>query len=610
MIGKFFSLYIVIVTSLFICCGPSSNFTTDSFSQLTDDQIETTDGVLEIGGFTAGGGFSESQRDAYRTANGKCSDLYSNSLNTFGLHRVIYPSGALSYRKCGDAVNETPFGRGYLYVYRPVIRIRLDPEDEVRLLQGIQISGVEAPQYSLDQAYSSYLAVCFAEIKKLKIKFGGKFIAASCGESQSKIRMSYSESHRKELPNLTIHSKMNIYLRANDPGRASDFETLVPKVVSNIELVDLARSFATSNQNSPEVYATHFVGAITKINLKTKKIVWEKNLTNPSPNSVRETTSINTSAVSRDGRYVVAGGSYGYLALLDALTGDKLRVLSCHPKMFSPFHYVSVHIADAGQSIYTVAHLTQFPKNSTNYNRMIFPADKPAELSSFKLEKWQLLTGKKTWSIDFKSSEVLRVGSNNGSEKISVVAKDRVVVFNSSTGEEIKEFPLSFYEGDLKGSIISGASFSDDMRFLAISAFSGVIMINAQSTKMIRRYRANLKFELGNAEISVADESLRAFDAHGSFYEWELQTGALKKTGYDDRISLNYNGPHNMPMKSLQNGRFFMYSTSKYGGGSGVQVPRSAENQNYEKICQSGPAADLTPLKIKRLGNLQIWSAN
>ncbi len=576
---------------------------------VNERKIPIVDGVIELDGFIAGGHFSERQAEAIQSADRSCDHVFTNAFNHFDRFRVVRKKSSANYDGCGLPVNETPFGMGYLYVFRPKIFVRVDPDDDVVEVDGADISGIEAPQHRLDDAFTSFNDTCFSEITKLKAKLGSKIIAAACGTAKSSIRMSYSPEHRMDLPNLTIRSKMKVYLRKNEPGKSLAFSTLPLMPRFSIELTDTIQAMAQAGPDQPVLFAVNFAGSISKIDIKTKRIIWEKNLTNPQPSSVRETTPLNTVAVSRDGLIVVAGGDNGYLALLDSQSGQKIRLFSCDARMFENYHYVGLHIDQSNRSVYSVARLSGNAHTSSGYNRMKFPHG-PTEIARYRVTRWNLETGRAFWNVDLEAGAVISVGVTRDESLGYIIASDRVVLLKPVSGEVFKEFSLSHYEAPFDGAIISGASFSQDMRLLAVSAFSGIILIDTQSGKMLRRFRAGLIAELGNPEISIPNQRLRAFDAQGHLYEWDLLSGQLVGEGFNQGFSLSYNGPPNMPILSILNGQYIIKGDIQMGpvGGVAIHIPRLQPVRANERLCMAGADSDLPSLTIRKAGRIAVWA--
>ena len=345
---------------------------------------------------------------------------------------------------------------------------------------------------------------------------------------------------------------------------------------------------------------------MTKIDLETGLKVWDKNLTNPEPSSVRETTSIGAVAVSTDSKWIAGGGDYGYLALLSGDTGTKSQIFSCDPQMFAPEHFQALAFSADTRTLLSASTIQTYPVNNSGYNKMRFP-DRSAELLKHRIVRWDTQTGTLSWSQTFEAGAVLQIGFSHSQDTVLLAATDRVSILSAISGELIREYKLGFYEGDLLGSFISGATFSPDLRLLAISSFSGVTLIDTQSGKMLKRLRANLESELGRPEFFDSGNFLKAFDAYGNIYEWNLVTGDLSRMGRAQDFSLTYNGPSAMPILSLANGKFLIQTASQAGGGMGVTIPRIEPSSGYPLLCKSGPDADLPPLTLKESAVLSLW---
>ncbi len=584
--------------------GPGS-----ALVEMNGRDVPTPNGTLVLDGFIAGGSYSERQSEAVSSAISQCESLIVQMMEFVGRFRLHYKRSQSYSERCGKPENETPFGRGYLYVFRPQMQIQVDPEDEIIEVAGPAIEGTEAPQHMLYDAYTSFNARCFAEGARLRSEMGTALVAFSCGKAETKTRMEFLPSHGREMPNLLLQSQMKIYLRRNDPGRTAEVQNVRLQSLFQVSLVDSIESIVPGHTEYPSVLTTHFPGVIAKVDLRQKRLLWEKNLTNPEPSSVRQTTGLTAVSASHDGEVVAVGASYGYLALLDGDTGIKTKILTCDRKMFAGKHYTALHIESSKRYLYSVAQLTTYPDQSTNYNRMSFPDLQQAKEVNLELTQWDLQTGKALWSIPLKGGGALAAGTNHDLSFVYAVTTDRVTVFAALDGKLIKEFPLSHYEAHLAGSLITGASFSDDMRLLAISAFSGVMLINTQTTKMVRRFRAQLKTELGNPEISLETDSIRAFDAYGNIYQWSMGSGALIGQGKDESIALNYNGPLNMPILSMDRGSYMVHSNfHSASGGVGVSIPRAQTVHAQENICQAGPGSELPAVTVRRGAQLNVWS--
>jgi hypothetical protein len=287
------------------------------------------------------------------------------------------------------------------------------------------------------------------------------------------------------------------------------------------------------------------------------------------------------------------------LALLDSQSGQKIRLFSCDPRMSANYHYVGLHIDQTNRSVYSVGRLSDNAHTSTGYNRMRFPQGK-VEIARHRVTRWNLESGRALWSVDLDVGGVLSAEVNRDESLGYIVASDRVVLLKPATGEVFKEFSLSHYEAPFDGAIISGASFSHDMRLLAISAFSGIVLIDTQSGKRLRRFRAGLSAELGNPEISIPNQRLRAFDAQGHVYEWDLLSGQLVGDGFERGFSLSYNGPPNMPILSILNGQYIIKGDIQMSpGGAAAHIPGLQPVAANERICKAGVDSELPPLTIR-----------
>jgi WD40 repeat protein len=570
--------------------------------------VPVTAGTIELDGFIAGGDFSENQPTAIDSAISSCSEVISLAYNTFDRFRFNSGTGLDSARNCRTPSNESPFGSGYLYVYRPKFQYSVDPEDTVLEVDGPETSGEEAPQYELFEAYTSFTKDCLNKIEKLRTELGTAMIAATCGHAKSSVRLSYSEDHRMDLPNLTISSKIMIYIRKDAKTRSTDFRPLELAQNRSIMLSDSINGMAQGLSDRSAIVTVHFAGAATKIDLETGHVLWVKNLTNPSPDSVRETTSLNSIAVSDNGRLLAVGGDNGYLVLLDGETGAKTKILDCDPRMFAPSHYTALKIDRSTRTLFSVALQSNNPPPSTGYNRMSFPRRDHELNERHKISRWDLSTGQSMWSVERVSGPNIAIGLNADEKMVYVVNTDRVAILNAVTGSEIREFKLEDYEGSLKGSELTGATFSDDMRLLAVSSFSGVIVIDTESGRMIHRLRAPLTNELGNPGFSGDGKRLRAFTAFGAVYDWNILSGELVGEGNNEGLILTTNGPHNMPIMTYADKTFLLQAGTSFRGGIGIHLPRTVAIDPMASICKAGLENELPPLTIRSLGLLNVWS--
>ncbi len=573
-----------------------------SLQETSHRSVSTSEGRLELSGFIAGGSFSQNQREAVSSAGSVCESMLTDLRNYFGMFRFDFNRTS---KNCSEPKNESPFGLGYLYVYRPKLELYVDPDDKIIEIDGPKIEGKEAKSHELHAAFSTFHAACSREILSAKDQFREQFVAASCGDAQSTIRQVYSPDHRSNVPFLTIRSTMKIFLREQTTVSAL---TGSLKISPNftVSLPDNANAVVRAHAEYPAVLIPSFAGALTKVDLRTKKTVWQKNLTNPDPDSVRETTALNIVSASEDGSLLAVGADYGYLALLDGNSGMKKRLLSCDPSMMMPKHFVAAKIDQQHRMLYSAAILSNYPNHSTNYNRMIFPmTGAPVRTQSVEIVGWSLESAKENWTKVVELDQVLSLGISADFRLVYVVTALKILVMNALDGELIREYSVRQYEHH-PAARFTGASFSPDMRLLAASGFSGIMLIEAETGKLHRRLRAAFKTEPGNAEILVEEDRIRAHTAYGQFFVWEFGSGTLLAEGENDKFTLNYNGPGNMPILSLENGRFLVKTSASFGG-SGVSVPRIGEVNGHPNLCQVGADADLPDLRIRSLARLDVW---
>lgn len=589
---------VVVVTS---CHGPQKR----PSSLLSENEVlvPITDAKIRLRGFIAGGSYSENQNEAIKGANSACSKVFTLLYHTLDHYRM----NDTDPNKCGKPFNENPFeDNGFLYVYRPEALYTIDPGDVIVEQNGPNIVGDIAPYHSLWQAFESFNEKCFKQIESLKEEFGSAMIAATCGDGKILKTMTYSPDHHAELPNLQVMSQMKIFKRKGYLPQRPDIIALQENRL--FSLPDLAQAIASVGPNSTEAIISTFAGSVTKVDLKNGKKLWEKNLTNPSVTSVRETTGLNTVAVSQDQKWVAVGGDYGYLALLNGHTGTKIKVLSCDPQMFQPLHYQAVSFSIDQRSLLAVSVLGEYPPSHSGYNHMKFP-DSHQTMKAIKITLWNTENFSPRWTKEIRAGNILEVGFDHSQNFVIVVASDKVILLSEKNGDLVREFPLAFYEGDLAGSYISGAIFSEDMRLLAISSFSGVTVIESQSSKILQKLRAPLKFELGRPEFISSRNQVRAYDAYGNVFLWDLSTGNLRQMATASGLSTNYNGPATMPLLSLAQGQFLVQTQSMFPGLASY-TPRAQPASGHSNICREGPDADLPALELRSSASLVVWSAH
>jgi hypothetical protein len=276
--------------------------------------------------------------------------------------------------------------------------------------------------------------------------------------------------------------------------------------------------------------------------------------------------------------------------------------------MFAPLHFQALAFSRDQRILLSAAVQSSYPPSGKNYNDMVF--GQPLKTHSVAVTSWEAQTGTVNWSTEIKSSDILEIGFSHSQDFVLVAAQDRVVVLSAIDGSIIHEYPLSHYEGNLEHSFISGATFSYDLRLLAIASFSGIAIIDTESAKMIQRLRAPLKYELGRPEFIMKNNQLRAFDAHGNVFLWDLASTELRMTALADGLNINYNGPATMPILSLASGRFLV-NTQTYmsNGGPIVNVPSGQPAIAKQKLCETGDDSDLPPLQIRQAAKLTVWSA-
>lgn len=577
-------------------------------SDLLDESeviVPIVDGKIRLQGFIAGGGYSTNLNEAITSAGSACDQVTTLVFQTFDRYR-IKKSDAM-HDGCGQPKNENPFrDSGFLYVYRPEFLYTVDPGDVIVERPGVELKGDVAPNYSLWSAFQSFNKVCFREIESLKSKMGVAFIGATCGDVKILKTMVYSPDHHAEVPNFQLTSKLRTFIRKGAASQPP--QTTKLKATNLVSLPEVAQAISSVNPNSTEILISTFAGTVTKVDLRNGVKLWEKNLTNPSITSVRETTALNAISVSSDGKWVAVGGDYGYLALLNAATGAKIKLLSCDPQMFLPFHFQAVSFDKDQRSLVSAAAMGPYPPPGNGYNQMSFPRSEQ-RTQTVKITNWDTQTYSAKWTKDLQSGDVLQVGFSQSQNFVIVAASNKVMLLSASDGKLVREFKLSDYEGPLEGSFISGASFSDDLRLLAISSFSGVTVINSESSQAVQKLRATLKFELGRPEFISSSNQVRAYDAWGNVFWWDILSGKLLKTAIAPGLTINYNGPATMPILSLSQGRFLVQTQSSLGGNA-LNVPRLQPSSINQNICLAGEAADLPSLQIRTAARLIVWSAS
>jgi len=603
-----YSSYCRLATITFIILLSGCNKIAPLSSDLTDDTLNDryvpiSDGKIFLDGFITGGGFSQRQADAATSSMQSCSQLITQVYQTFNTFRFDISRRANDI--CQNPTNENPFqSPGFLYVYRPIFEYHVDPDDVAVERLGPNIEGAEAPSHNLSSAFSSFNQVCFQNIADLKNELGSAMVAGTCGDPEIHVRMVYSNSHQFDVPNLKISSQIKIILRKGvQPNRP---EPITLESSSILKLHDVAQAIVSSGMDSSEVVLSTFAGSVTKVDLSTGRKIWEKNLTNPSLTSVQETTALNTLAVSRDSKWIAVGGDYGYLALLNGDTGHKARLLACDSTMFAPLHFQALNFSSDQRILISAAVQSTYPPSGTSYNKFLF-GDR-IEKKQISIVSWDLQSSSVIWTNQIEAGDILQVGFSKSQDFVLVAAKDRIVVFSALDGSLVREYELSHYEGKLTGSFVSGASFSDDLRLLAISSFSGVAIIDTESAKLIQRLRAPLKFELGRPEFMSATNQVRAYDASGNIFQWDLATSTLTEIGVAEGFRTNYNGPATMPILSLAGGRFLVHTQTDFSNGSSIPVPRGQTVSAYQMLCEAGDDADLPPLQIREAASLTIWS--
>lgn len=587
------------ILSLFVAIavfGCQENIDKD-FSSALGTEVPIVDGSILLDGFIASGSYSDYQDEALRSNRSACSTITTSFYQTFARFRLADIS-------CGTPSNETPFDSGFMYVSRPSLRYKVDPEEKIELQDGPEISGEEANYSRLTTAFTSFSAACFDKLRELSQQLGNALVVADCGKPVIKKRTSASLGAEEEKPNLTVTSKIRLYVRQDqDPARPTETIAITP--LSSIALTDAINSMTPFNVGKI-LFTVGFAGSISKIDLQKGKVIWEKNLTNPSPDSVKQTTALMAVSASSNGKFVAVGANYGYLAVLDAVTGHKHSVLKCRADMFAPKHFVALNFDQAGRSLFTVAQLTQYPDTTTSYNRMIFPEDQSSETLPNVISRWNLETNKVDWETKVTTGHVLAVGFNPDEKFVYVVSTTAVLLFDAKTGQKNQEFLLSSYEGPLQGSFISGATFSADMRLLAIASFSGVLIIDTQNGKLFKRLRASLNSELGNPVFSPDQKKIFANDAYGGMFKWNVLDGSLMASGRNKNLAISYNASYNMPLQSRTDGSILLQGATDFSGNT-MTIPSAQPNTGLKNICLAGEDADLSPLTVAPLGKLILW---
>ncbi len=574
-------------------------------SDLLDDKeviVPITDGKIRLQGFIAGGGPSYDQSEAISAAASACSQLRTLVYQAFDQYRVK-KSDAM-HDGCGQPANEKPFGdSAFLYVYRPEFSYEVDPGDIVVERLGPKIKGEVGPNHSLWSAFDSFNRVCFKEIEALKTQLGVALLAATCGDAEIIKSKIYSPDHHGNVPNFQLKSRIRLFVRKGAQPPAAQTVTL--KSSTLVSLPDVAQAISSVGPNSTEVVISTAAGSVTKVDLRSGRKLWEKNLTNLSLTSVRDSTALNALSVSSDGKWIAVGGDYGYLALLNGATGSKIKLLSCHSQMFLPLHFQALAFANDQRSLVTAASLDSFPPPGTTYNKIRFPAEQ--RLRAVKITNWDTQSYSARWSRELKAGNILQVGFSHSQNFVIIATSNKVILLSATDGTLVREFSLSAYEGNLTGSFISGASFSDDMRLLAISSFSGVTIIDSESSRTVQKLRATLKFELGRPEFISSSNQVRAYDAWGNVFQWDAVSGKLLQVANAPGLTINYNGPASMPILSLSQGKFLVQTQSELLG-SAINIPRAQPSASNNTICLAGDAGDLPPLQLRPIAKLVVWS--
>jgi WD40 repeat protein len=590
-------LFIPIFMSNLPSCQRRSESGLSDESTNQSEAIPTVDGKIALDGFIVGGSFGSCTEEAIRHWGGACDRLMGRVYQTFQHYQIQYDRDHF----CGQPVNKSPFGEGFLYVSNPSYQFVVNPEDKIIRRIGPSIVGQEAKSYELYYAFESFLDECFTQIAKIKAKNDPSFITADCGKPELKvIQLSSPDPNTTGKVHFKISSQMRMYSRENASGSTQATQKTTPKLLSAMRYNDTIAALAIDGSSTNKaIYAAGFAGSVGKLDLKSKKIVWQKNLTNPQPTSVRESTGIDTLALSSNGAVLAAGGSYGYLTMLDATTGKKLRYLSCREPNFLDHHYLGLTFNASSRVLFSMANRDTYPNHYVSYNSKRFPSDDSTTLTAHTLKAWDSQTGKIIWSKDFKISDFIAMKVVQNENFLIVSTTASVMLVNAKNGEKVQSFDLVRYEGNIPGSFISAAAFNKDLRILAIAAFSGVMLIDTQSLKLISRLTADMPFELGNLTFSKDDSRLTGIDAWGSVYEWSVRNLSLEKQGRDESLAIGSNGPRLMPIVKLPDQSIYL-SISTGLDGSGVLIPAAPDPSELSKnVCEPDLKKDLPPLQLR-----------
>ena len=230
-------------------------------------------------------------------------------------------------------------------------------------------------------------------------------------------------------------------------------------------------------------------------------------------------------AQSVDGKQILGAGNFGGAVLLNGESGAVVKTLLV-PTQGAP-HWTAAGIDSRGIGI-TAGSVTK--PEPIPYGFDINPSNREvARKEGPKVIRiWNLQTGNVSKTLSFTDSTIREVAIVPDTKFLFAVSYTQAQVWNYETGELIQSFRAKDVDPSINQPLVEGASFSKDLRFLALSFNKDVWILSTETrnvlTKLTGDADSNPKF------LRFSDDSrlLHGMNEKGKSTTWRINSGEVE----------------------------------------------------------------------------------
>ncbi len=215
-------------------------------------------------------------------------------------------------------------------------------------------------------------------------------------------------------------------------------------------------------------------------------------------------------AFTRDGSQVVVGGRYQMLRTYDVASGQLLTEFEQSPERHRTVHQLA-RFTSGYRYLLTVATIGDELTNAHGHYPELHESERqrlrtPSTQSYFL---WNAESGKLLNRTSLgDDSTIISLGLSADETRFYTVSATHVTIRELESGQLTRRFPVEDFSAQTSSPVILAAAFDSTMRALALSTLEGVVVLQSESGRVMRKLpipgelRPNaLQFSLNGSEL-------------------------------------------------------------------------------------------------------------